>query len=381
MRLLVPSVLVAAFTLAGGVEGQASGGVRIYLGSASALPEVELQEDAAFYGLGGIGADWRSSSLEMYATISGGVSLDDRGSDFVSAIGHLGLWNSPPRSSGFGLVAEGYGFRVREPFLHRTGTVRLGPAARVRWGPALVTLRGEGGWGDTRIERRRGDVVRGRTIDLWHYGGSAEISFAGRRTDLVGDVGYWESAEGAFHRVGFSATVGGATLALRGDVALWDTPLGNEWVGGIALVVPFGSRWSVAGTAEQAGPDPLTLVEAGGQGTLLLTLTAVEFGADLALPYELRRDDDTVFASFTLERSGAERVEVVGDFTAWRPVAMERRGSEWEVEIAVPPGTYHYGFRVDGTWYVPEGLPGNVPDEWGQENATLVVPSEKDVGR
>ena len=45
--------------------------------------------------------------------------------------------------------------------------------------------------------------------------------------------------------------------------------------------------------------------------------------------------------------------------------------------VPVTPGVHHYGFRVDGEWYVPEGHSGNVPDEWGRMNATLVVADEE----
>ena len=41
---------------------------------------------------------------------------------------------------------------------------------------------------------------------------------------------------------------------------------------------------------------------------------------------------------------------------------------------SLPPGVYHFGFRVDGEWYVPEDAPGRVSDGYGQVNATLVVP-------
>jgi hypothetical protein len=52
---------------------------------------------------------------------------------------------------------------------------------------------------------------------------------------------------------------------------------------------------------------------------------------------------------------------------------MTRRGDRWVVELAVAEGTYHYGFLVDGEWYIPADARDVVPDEWGRLSATLVI--------
>jgi len=71
----------------------------------------------------------------------------------------------------------------------------------------------------------------------------------------------------------------------------------------------------------------------------------------------------------------AQSVELLGDFSSWDPVAMESGPEgQWVVEIEVAPGLYHFGFRVDGTWWVPDGSPGRTQDEWGRSTGTLVVP-------
>ncbi len=90
------------------------------------------------------------------------------------------------------------------------------------------------------------------------------------------------------------------------------------------------------------------------------------------------REGGETRVSFRVERDDAIRVELMGDFTGWVPRPMDPSGSAWTTEIVIGPGTYHYGFLVDGEWYVPEGLPGNVPDEWGRYNATLVVPDVRE---
>ena len=73
---------------------------------------------------------------------------------------------------------------------------------------------------------------------------------------------------------------------------------------------------------------------------------------------------------------GARTVEVLGDFDDWTPVPLTPAGGSWSVELDVEPGTHHFGFLVDGEWWIPEGLQGTVPDEWGRMNATMVVTEE-----
>jgi hypothetical protein len=68
----------------------------------------------------------------------------------------------------------------------------------------------------------------------------------------------------------------------------------------------------------------------------------------------------------------AARVELLGDFTLWESVPMTRDGNGWEVELEVAVGAHHYGYLVDGEWYVPDDEP-SVPDEWGRMSAILVI--------
>ena len=63
-----------------------------------------------------------------------------------------------------------------------------------------------------------------------------------------------------------------------------------------------------------------------------------------------------------------------GGFTGWEETAMVRSGAFWAVTLEVEPGMYRFGFVVDGSWYVPEDVDGKTVDEWGVEQATLVVP-------
>lgn len=71
----------------------------------------------------------------------------------------------------------------------------------------------------------------------------------------------------------------------------------------------------------------------------------------------------------------ARRVEIAGDFTDWRPLALLRlNGGWWGVMVQADPGPHRVQIRLDGgAWFAPPGLPRAEPGPAG-EAATLIVP-------
>jgi len=72
---------------------------------------------------------------------------------------------------------------------------------------------------------------------------------------------------------------------------------------------------------------------------------------------------------------GAGQVEVMGDFTDWRPVALVPSGEgRYRYAIALPPGMHRFNLRLDGgPWGVPLGA-GYASDEFGGSVGVLIVP-------
>lgn len=59
------------------------------------------------------------------------------------------------------------------------------------------------------------------------------------------------------------------------------------------------------------------------------------------------------FVEFSLKAPAAEAVSLVGSFNRWDPSSHPMDGDGkglWEIVLPLPPGTYHYGFEVDGKW-------------------------------
>jgi hypothetical protein len=80
-------------------------------------------------------------------------------------------------------------------------------------------------------------------------------------------------------------------------------------------------------------------------------------------------------ATLTIRNAAARSVEVMGDFTDWRPVPMTRTlGDVWSLTTAIPAGVHQVNLRLNGgAWSVPPGLP-RADDGFGGEVGILVAP-------
>jgi 1,4-alpha-glucan branching enzyme len=68
-------------------------------------------------------------------------------------------------------------------------------------------------------------------------------------------------------------------------------------------------------------------------------------------------------------------VEVMGDFSDWQPVVLERAsGGVWTVDLSMSTGLHHINVRIDGgPWQIPSGLPTSA-DEFGSDVGVFFVP-------
>jgi AMP-activated protein kinase-like protein len=73
---------------------------------------------------------------------------------------------------------------------------------------------------------------------------------------------------------------------------------------------------------------------------------------------------------------GARSVEVMGDFTAWKPIQLVGGSGKWSVSLPIAPGTHQLNIRLNGgRWTVPPGLP-SISDEFGGSAGLLVIESQ-----
>jgi hypothetical protein len=72
--------------------------------------------------------------------------------------------------------------------------------------------------------------------------------------------------------------------------------------------------------------------------------------------------------------SGVSSVELMGDFTNWKPISLRDAGSGWWIAaLPIKTGIHEMNVRVNGgEWVVPPGLPQK-RDEFGSSVGVLVI--------
>jgi hypothetical protein len=85
-----------------------------------------------------------------------------------------------------------------------------------------------------------------------------------------------------------------------------------------------------------------------------------------------RRSADNV--TLTLTAAGAGKVEIMGDFTGWTPVALTQTGTDrWAVTLPIQSGSHRMNVRIDGgAWGVPPGM-ASLSDEFSGLVGLLVI--------
>jgi len=95
---------------------------------------------------------------------------------------------------------------------------------------------------------------------------------------------------------------------------------------------------------------------------------------DTRLEIQAREDDDV---RLTLYAPGATAVEISGDFTDWRPVALSRSpttADAWVASLRIPHGMHRINVRRDGgPWMAPGGTTRAV-DDYDGEVGVFILP-------
>jgi hypothetical protein len=236
-------------------------------------------------------------------------------------------------------------------------------------------------------------------------GGGARQADAGGESVLRGQASVW----GLANRNRFSGDVSliRTTTALtsfnRGSSVLWYSDISGSWRRALAA-------FSVGGTVGyRASESPL--ISTGGwamlDGSVWLGPRVAAVAALGRLPQDVVRGVPSIryasialrFASrprpslavartipkgihldatrdrIELHAASATRVEIMADFTDWKPVALERSSDGvWRLSKSLAPGLHRLTIRIDGgDWTTPPNLPTST-DDLGGVVALITVP-------
>jgi len=158
------------------------------------------------------------------------------------------------------------------------------------------------------------------------------------------------------------------------------TPETTIW--GLSASRSIGPSLALVAAAGRAGSDPVTSVPGARYFALGLRL---KVGSQVMAPLPARaaatatapfRIGPAVAArrEIVIQAADARAVELAGDFTDWKPVALQPWGDDgWRALLPISPGLHRLAIRIDGgTWRAPPGT-RPITSEFGGEVAEVVV--------
>jgi hypothetical protein len=248
------------------------------------------------------------------------------------------------------------------------------------WGAGAEALGGvHAGRGALHFEMRGG--ATGQRSELDGAGVTRILPTADARITLArlpivvgGETRAW------WHGPERHAYAGGSLHFTEGPIQLWGSA--GRWISdgvpgvawGAGARVGIGPVLELHVTARDNGFDPV--YSARSERSLAAGMS-VRFGRAAALRAPVPASYSDGRAEVRIPARSVEgRPSIAGDFTGWKPVPMTLEGGRWIWRGALAPGSYHYAFvAADGTWFVPESVPGRRDDGMGGHVAVLVVSS------
>jgi hypothetical protein len=298
-----------------------------------------------------------------------------------------GGWKRFATRSAAGVLLDlsAHGFVQREAAAGPAG----GPGIPLPPGPGDDAARSGGGGGGElmgggfaaagvwRFEARGGAVaqrseVGGVLQERVLATGDARISALVAPFIVQAETRGWQDEEATHVYGGGVLHLAQGPLQLWGGIGRWLEAgiSGVTWSAGVTTTLRDGVELQVGGRGNTFDPLYLSTLKTSVWGGLTLRLGGGRTGrAPVPARYAGGRALIRVPA-----RDAAGAVSIAGDFTGWKPAAMRREGSHWTYDVPLAPGVYHYAFvREDGTWFVPETVPGRQRDGMGGWVAVLVV--------
>ena len=197
------------------------------------------------------------------------------------------------------------------------------------------------------------------------FDGVNTVSFPQSYVDLIGS---WRRDHGGIVLGASGGVRGGLQSGTRGGA--WGSAEAAAWVTARSAIVISGGR----SLEDPVRGIPRTTffslaLRVTGQRHLTLSRRPTIAGARVSI---VRVDD----ARRRIEVRGvaASRIEVMGDFTDWAPVALDALGDVWRLEREISPGLHRIAIRLDGgEWIAPANLP-RATDDLGGVVGLVTVP-------
>jgi hypothetical protein len=193
-----------------------------------------------------------------------------------------------------------------------------------------------------------------------------------KQVDRVGLTDAVLSGRWRISSLDFDASLGRRFSRSTAETTIWGLSASRSIAPSLALVAAAG----------RAGSDPVTSVPGAKYFALGLRL---KVGSPVLapLPSAASRTTAAPFQigpavaagrEIVIQAADARAVELAGDFTDWKPVALQRWGEDgWRALLPISPGLHRLAIRIDGgAWRAPAGT-RPITSEFGGEVAEVVV--------
>lgn len=333
-------------------------------GAASLTPSLSWRSARATLDAHGTAILFESGNTSLMGQLSAGAFSPPLGPFRLQGIAEAGA----SAYAQIARLAHGLG-RLRLHLVGGPSGAWVGPVAGAVWrgaGPRAASGLEAGWWARSAAAAIELSWARVVVVDTAYSDVLARARWRHGVFDVEGSADWRSASRGGAPRVfgDLSATVrlapGAALLLATGDFP-------SDPVSGTVA----GSFVSVGVRLERrpAAREPLETTVRGGPGANEAPAAPWLEGVRVSL------EGDRGQAVLVLRAAAARRVEVMGDFTGWQPVALEAAGDgRYRYTPVLPTGLYHFNVRVDGgPWAVPEGA-DIAPDEFGGSVGVLVIP-------
>lgn len=200
---------------------------------------------------------------------------------------------------------------------------------------------------------------------------------------MVGDSLRYTDAQGALRwdarRIELTLGVGARNGdRLARESSAWGSAAATLWLTSHVALVAAGGTYPVDYTQGYPGGRYLSMaVRLGGRPNPAVSLSSrTQVGTALSSTRDGPRLETATLPNgrraIRVHAPGARSVEVMGDFTAWQPLALtSAAGGWWTTTVPIAPGVYQLNVRVNGgAWDVPAGALEAV-DEFGARVGVL----------
>ena len=293
----------------------------------------------------------------------GGFGIGDRFVHSVSSSGRVNI----------GADIGAHGFVFHDAVLDQSGNggfVEAIPFVQVPAG--LATFEVGSGW--------RGQTLSyAGTVDTRHVFESRAHAAYGpaeagpHRWTVEGDARWVRASEGFFPFFGGGLRYSRTPVQAWLQTGKWFSSTLDDAGWGAGIDVTLTDRLALWSSVRQEAPDPLYWNLPRRSWSVGMTRRFNRGGLTQPLA-ATQTDAGGVLIRLNAADVDGSAVSVAGDFNGWRPVPMQREGSEWLARLQLAPGVYHYAFRSErGQWFVPPSVPGRRDDGMGGYVAVLVV--------